>query len=208
MEQFEWRASDGVIFAVYRVKGFGGTKSMILSTTSILGAKNPFLGYAYITVGSLCLLVGVMFLIIHIKYGKRYDVNSILSSPSMNYYWQWSWNFQYGGGGECDAYYVLSMKSKRKYGNNRISRYWFLETPRKCMQYTGDPFELHKVSRDLWVVCTHTITFLHAIIVAIVLLLMKRFRFIFSSDFPFSNIMRKYCQGEKKCLINCTELAS
>lgn len=55
----------------YPVDSFGGKKRMILSTTSFLGGKNNFLGIAYITVGAICLLLGIIFLIIHIKFGKR-----------------------------------------------------------------------------------------------------------------------------------------
>lgn len=55
----------------YPVDSFGGRKRMILSTTSFLGGKNNFLGIAYITVGCICLLLGIIFLIIHIKFGKR-----------------------------------------------------------------------------------------------------------------------------------------
>lgn len=54
----------------YPVAQFSGTKSFILSTSSWLGGKNPFLGIAYIVVGCICFVLGIAFLIIHIKYGK------------------------------------------------------------------------------------------------------------------------------------------
>ncbi len=53
------------------MKHFGGTKSVILSTASLLGEKNPFLGIAYATVGSLCCLMGGVFLFIHLKFGRQ-----------------------------------------------------------------------------------------------------------------------------------------
>lgn len=55
----------------YTVHSFDGRKRMILSTISWMGGKNPFLGIAYITVGSICFFLGVVLLIIHHKYGNR-----------------------------------------------------------------------------------------------------------------------------------------
>ncbi|XP_046681147.1 cell cycle control protein 50A isoform X2 [Homalodisca vitripennis] len=63
----------------YPVTEFEGKKQMILSTTSILGGKNPFMGYAYIVVGCICLVLGIAFLIIHIKFGK---------SEQVSWYWR------------------------------------------------------------------------------------------------------------------------
>lgn len=55
----------------YPVAVFNGEKSFIISTTTWIGGKNPFLGIAYLVVGSLCILLGICFLIIHFKFSRN-----------------------------------------------------------------------------------------------------------------------------------------
>lgn len=49
----------------YPVSSFSGRKQFIISTTSWMGGKNPFLGWAYITVGIISMITFVIFLILH-----------------------------------------------------------------------------------------------------------------------------------------------
>lgn len=44
---------------------FGGTKSLVFSTVSFIGGKNPFLGIAYIAVGGACVLLGLLLTLRH-----------------------------------------------------------------------------------------------------------------------------------------------
>eukprot|EP00735_Rhodelphis_limneticus_P009203 TRINITY_DN2608_c0_g1::TRINITY_DN2608_c0_g1_i1::g.26016::m.26016 TRINITY_DN2608_c0_g1::TRINITY_DN2608_c0_g1_i1::g.26016 ORF type:complete len:391 (+),score=123.64,sp/Q9SLK2/ALIS3_ARATH/40.68/3e-76,CDC50/PF03381.10/4.5e-81,DUF3899/PF13038.1/63,DUF3899/PF13038.1/17 TRINITY_DN2608_c0_g1_i1:50-1174(+) len=54
----------------FDVEPFGGTKSVVISTTTWLGGKNPFLGYAYVIVGAICFALATGFLIKHL-YSPR-----------------------------------------------------------------------------------------------------------------------------------------
>ncbi|TVU44709.1 hypothetical protein EJB05_04175 [Eragrostis curvula] len=54
----------------YNTYGFGGKKSIVLSTTTWLGGKNDFLGYAYIVTGSVSIFMAILFALIHVKYPR------------------------------------------------------------------------------------------------------------------------------------------
>ena len=55
----------------FEVKSFNGTKAIVLTTLSALGNKTPFLAYAYITVGSICVLFGIIFLSLSVVFQCR-----------------------------------------------------------------------------------------------------------------------------------------
>jgi len=82
VDKYEYRV---VIDYTYKVTQFSGTKSVILSTTSLLGGKNPFLGIAYIVVGCICFVMGIVFLFIHLKFGRTtHEMMNITSRTSYN----------------------------------------------------------------------------------------------------------------------------
>ncbi|KAF8391033.1 hypothetical protein HHK36_023333 [Tetracentron sinense] len=51
----------------YNTYSFGGKKTLVLSTSSWLGGKNDFLGIAYIAVGSSCIFISFVFMLLHVK---------------------------------------------------------------------------------------------------------------------------------------------
>lgn len=50
----------------YNTYSFGGKKKLVLSTTTWIGGKNDFLGLAYVSVGGLCLLLAVTFILLYV----------------------------------------------------------------------------------------------------------------------------------------------
>lgn len=49
------------IIADFPVRVYDGTKSILISTRTVMGGRNPFLGIAYIVVGGLCIVLGGVF---------------------------------------------------------------------------------------------------------------------------------------------------
>lgn len=49
----------------FAVSSFGGEKAIVISTTTWLGGKNIFLGWVYVVVASMCLVLGIVFLMKH-----------------------------------------------------------------------------------------------------------------------------------------------
>ena len=52
----------------YPVQSFDGTKKVVFSNVSWMGGKNEFLGIAYLVVGSLCVLMSIVMLIVYAKF--------------------------------------------------------------------------------------------------------------------------------------------
>ncbi|KAJ2001394.1 alkylphosphocholine resistance protein lem3 [Coemansia thaxteri] len=63
----------------YDTRSFGGTKSIVLSTTSFIGGRNPVLGITFISVGGLCVLLGCIFAIRHFYRPRRLGDHTYLS---------------------------------------------------------------------------------------------------------------------------------
>lgn len=60
----------------YPVKSFDGTKSVVISTVSWIGGKQPFLGWAYIAAAILCVALAMAGLIRHlVRPRKLGDMN-------------------------------------------------------------------------------------------------------------------------------------
>ncbi|KAA8547649.1 hypothetical protein F0562_004078 [Nyssa sinensis] len=63
----------------YNAYSFGGTKKLILSTTSWIGGKNDFLGVAYLTIGGLCIFMAIGFILLYIVKPRPLGDPSFLS---------------------------------------------------------------------------------------------------------------------------------
>jgi len=55
----------------YPVESFGGHKRIVLTTMSWMGGRNPFLGYAYLVVGLVCIVLAIVFAVKHRISGRQ-----------------------------------------------------------------------------------------------------------------------------------------
>lgn len=58
---------------------YKGTKSIVLSTRTVMGGRNPFLGIAYLVVGGICILLGAIFLVTHLLKPRKLGDHTYLS---------------------------------------------------------------------------------------------------------------------------------
>ncbi|XP_057749964.1 putative ALA-interacting subunit 2 isoform X2 [Arachis stenosperma] len=56
----------------YNAYSFGGKKKLVLSTSSWLGGKNDFFGVASLFIGTFCMLISIVFLLLHVKNPRPY----------------------------------------------------------------------------------------------------------------------------------------
>ncbi|KAF2002979.1 CDC50 family protein-like protein [Amniculicola lignicola CBS 123094] len=67
------------IYDNFPVHEYGGTKSILISTRTVMGGKNPFLGIAYVVVGGLCILLGAVFTATHLIKPRKLGDHTYLS---------------------------------------------------------------------------------------------------------------------------------
>ncbi|KAK7419904.1 alkylphosphocholine resistance protein lem3 [Neonectria punicea] len=58
---------------------YEGTKSIILTTRTVMGGRNPFLGIAYVVVGGVCILLGTLFTVTHLVRPRKLGDHTYLS---------------------------------------------------------------------------------------------------------------------------------
>jgi hypothetical protein len=78
----EFQPGDNITVGIlnrYNTYSFKGKKKLVLSTTSWLGGKNIFMGVAYLTIGVLCIVLALVFLLIHLRHPRPLGDPSYLS---------------------------------------------------------------------------------------------------------------------------------
>jgi len=67
------------VFMNFPVTGYGGTKSIVLSTVSWVGGKNPFMGWAYVATACVFVFLGLVGTVRHFISPRKLGDMSMLS---------------------------------------------------------------------------------------------------------------------------------
>ncbi|KAF7533623.1 hypothetical protein G7054_g6936 [Neopestalotiopsis clavispora] len=67
------------ILSEFPVTEYQGTKSIVFTTKSVIGGKNPFLGIAYVVVGGICIVLGAIFTVTHLIRPRKLGDHTYLS---------------------------------------------------------------------------------------------------------------------------------
>ncbi|KAI9487283.1 MAG: ligand-effect modulator 3 family [Benjaminiella poitrasii] len=76
LESGRWRVSIDMNFNTAQ---YGGQKWIVLTTTTAMGGRNPYLGIAYLAIGALCILLGLLFTVRHCIKPRKLGDESYLS---------------------------------------------------------------------------------------------------------------------------------
>jgi len=63
----------------FPVTEYGGKKKILISTRTVAGGKNPFLGIAYIVVAGICVVLGTIFTITHLIKPRKLGDHTYLT---------------------------------------------------------------------------------------------------------------------------------
>lgn len=67
------------VFMKYDIHQYGGRKSLVITTVGNLGGKNSFLGFTYIIMSVLCVLLGIIFTARHFYKPRKLGDHTYLS---------------------------------------------------------------------------------------------------------------------------------
>ncbi|KAJ5156521.1 Meiotically protein [Penicillium capsulatum] len=68
----------------FPVTEYAGTKSILISTRTVLGGKNPFMGIAYVVVGGICVVLGALFTVAYLIRPRKLGDHTYLTWDSTN----------------------------------------------------------------------------------------------------------------------------
>ncbi|OJJ44202.1 hypothetical protein ASPZODRAFT_135693 [Penicilliopsis zonata CBS 506.65] len=63
----------------FPVTEYGGTKQILISTRTVMGGRNPFMGIAYVVVGGLCIVLGALFTVAYLIKPRKLGDHTYLT---------------------------------------------------------------------------------------------------------------------------------